>query len=218
MSRFARVALRSLPRARPTVTPARLALPSTPASSRVPAMSRSYATPPDTPSAGDTGLAHAQTLLEDGTRALEDGDLSKARALYTESVGARATSGGWFNLGVVEYQLGNLPAAIDAWRSSIALEPSADAYTNLGSAYMMSKPPNAPEAIKALTAAMSISPEDAEIQYNLAAILESTDNLDTALTLYKKAHAGGIERAAANARNVGGKILAKKLKEEGENK
>lgn len=118
-----------------------------------------------------------------------------------------------------------MPSAIDAWKNSIALEPSADAYTNLGSAYMMSEPRQPAEAIKALTAAMEISPEDPEIQYNLAAVLESSellkgrtlttdDKLETALTLYKKALAGGIERAENNVRNVGGKILAKKLAEE----
>jgi len=32
--------------------------------------------------------------------------------------------------------------------------------------------------------------------------------------LYKKAQAGGIERAAINVRNVGAKILAKRMKEE----
>lgn len=40
---------------------------------------------------------------------------------------------------------------------------------------MMSQPPNAPEAIKALTAALEIAPEDPEIQYNLAAILEASE-------------------------------------------
>lgn len=78
----------------------------------------------------------------------------------------------------------------------------------------MNKPSQPAEAIKALTAAMEIAPDDPEIQFNLAATLESTDALDTALTLYKKAHAGGVERAATNIRNVGAKLLAKRLKTE----
>jgi hypothetical protein len=40
---------------------------------------------------------------------------------------------------------------------------------------MMSKPPQTAEAIKALTAAMNIAPEDPEIQFNLAAVLESSE-------------------------------------------
>lgn len=42
----------------------------------------------------------------------------------------------------------------------------------------------------------------------------TADSLDMALQLYRKAQAGGIERAAANVRNVGAKILGKKMKEE----
>ncbi|GMK55150.1 hypothetical protein CspeluHIS016_0202060 [Cutaneotrichosporon spelunceum] len=179
-----------------------------------PSWSRAYASasPPVSPT--DPKLAHAQSLLEDGTRALEEGDMPRAKAAYEESIGVLPTSGAWFNLGVVEYQLSGPQGAIAAWKQSIALEPSADAYTNLGSAYMMCKPPQAAEAIKALTAAMEIAPHDPEVQFNLAAVLESTDQLDTALTLYRKALEGGIERALPNIRNIGGKILAKRLAEE----
>ncbi|RSH87976.1 uncharacterized protein EHS24_000499 [Apiotrichum porosum] len=215
-------ALRSV-RALSALRAARIASPSPMALAR-PAVSasapvfRRYASGPAPVSSMDGTLAHAQSLLDEGTRALEEGDLQRAQALYKESVAAKSTSGGWFNLGVVEYQLENREAAIEAWKQSIQLEPSADAYTNLGSAYMMSRPPQPAEAIKALTAAMEIAPEDPEVAFNLAAVLESTDSLETALTLYRKAQAGGIERAAANVRNVGAKILAKQMREEEANK
>ncbi|BEJ12174.1 hypothetical protein CspHIS471_0206340 [Cutaneotrichosporon sp. HIS471] len=176
--------------------------------------SRAYASAATPVSPTDPKLGHAQSLLDDGTRALEEGDLPRAKAAYEESISVMPTSGAWFNLGVVEYQLAGPLGAIEAWKQSIALEPSADAYTNLGSAYMMCKPPQTAEAIKALTAAMEIAPEDPEIQFNLAAVLESTDQLDTALTLYRKALSGGVERALANIRNIGGKILAKRLSDE----
>lgn len=39
-------------------------------------------------------------------------------------------------------------------------------------------------------------------------------NLDTALTLYKKAQSGGIERAAQNVRNVSAKLLGQKVAEQ----
>lgn len=39
-------------------------------------------------------------------------------------------------------------------------------------------------------------------------------NLDTALTLYKKAQSGGIERAAQNVRNVSAKLLGQKATEQ----
>ncbi|KAL7420774.1 hypothetical protein Q5752_004726 [Cryptotrichosporon argae] len=180
--------------------------------------SRSYATAPSPISASDPSLARAQELLERGTRALEDGDMENARESYRASVGVQPTSGAWFNLGVCEYQLGKLDDAVKAWQASIALEPSADAYTNIGSAHMMARPPRPAEAVKALTSAMQLAPEDPEIQFNLAAILESTGKLDTALALYRRAHAGGIERAAANIRNLGGKILAQRVEGEKEGK
>lgn len=44
------------------------------------------------------------------------------------------------------------------------------------------------------------------------------NSLEQALALYKKAHSGGIERAATNVRNVGAKILAQRMKEEEQNK
>jgi Tfp pilus assembly protein PilF len=93
-------------------------------------LTAAYATGPNPPSTSDSVLGHAQALLDDGTRALEEGDLQRAKGLYQQSVATKETSGGFFNLGVCEYQLGNLAGAIESWKSSIRLEPSADAYTS----------------------------------------------------------------------------------------
>lgn len=65
-----------------------------------------YASGPQPVSPTDPKLIQAQSLLEDGTRALEEGDLPRAKAAYEESIKSMPTSGAWFNLGVVEYQLG----------------------------------------------------------------------------------------------------------------
>ncbi|OWZ50304.1 hypothetical protein C349_06741 [Cryptococcus neoformans var. grubii Br795] len=176
---------------------------------------RAYATSSSSPSSAiDPSLTRAQDLLESGTRALEEGDISTARNLYKESVDVKETSEGWHNLANCEYHLQNKEAAIQAWEKSIALQPSADAHTNLASAYIFDKPPKPAFAIKHLTKALELSPEDPEIAFNLAAVLESTGNLDTALTLYKKAQSGGIERAAQNVRNVSAKLLGQKAAEQ----
>ncbi|AAW47066.2 hypothetical protein CNN01320 [Cryptococcus deneoformans JEC21] len=176
---------------------------------------RAYATSSPSPSSAiDPSLTRAQDLLESGTRALEDGDISTARNLYKESVEVKETSEGWHNLANCEYHLQNKEAAIQAWEKSLALQPSADAHTNLASAYIFDKPPKPAFAIKHLTKALELSPEDPEIAFNLAAVLESTGNLDTALTLYKKAQSGGIERAAQNVRNVSAKLLGQKVAEQ----
>lgn len=46
--------------------------------------------------------------------------------------------------------MGDVPKAIDAFERSLVLEPSADAHTNVASAYILSTPPNAPKAIEHL--------------------------------------------------------------------
>ncbi|WVF69003.1 hypothetical protein IAT40_003777 [Kwoniella sp. CBS 6097] len=175
---------------------------------------RGYATASSDASTIDPTLTRALDLLESGTRALEEGDLVAAAKLYRESVEVKETSEGWHNLGNCEYHLQNKVAAVEAWGKSIELQPSADAHTNLASAYVLDNPPKPALAIKHLTAALELTPEDPEIAFNLAAVLESTGNLETALTLYKKAQSGGIERAAQNVRNVSAKILGQRAKDE----
>ncbi|ORX37227.1 hypothetical protein BD324DRAFT_650833 [Kockovaella imperatae] len=160
------------------------------------------------PSSTDPSFAKALRLLEDGTRLIESGDVQGALEKYKESVNVKETSGGYFNLGVCEYTQNNHPGAIKAWERSIALTPSADAYTNLASAYIMMKPPQAALAIKHLTSALELTPDDPEVAFNLAAILESTGNLEASLKMYERAEKGGIERAGQNIRSVSAKILA----------
>ncbi|KAK6908009.1 hypothetical protein I204_05984 [Kwoniella mangroviensis CBS 8886] len=173
---------------------------------------RGYATSSGEATTVDPAFTKALDLLEAGTRALEDGDLSKAAKLYRESVEAKETSEGWHNLGNCEYHLQNKVAAVEAWGKSIELQPSADAHTNLASAYVLDNPPKPALAIKHLTSALELSPEDPEIAFNLAAVLESTGQLEPSLTLYKKAQSGGIERAAQNVRNVSAKLIGERAK------
>jgi len=56
--------------------------------------------------------------------------------------------------------------------------------------------------------ASSISPEDPEIAFNLAAVLEATGKLEEALEQYKRSETYGVERAKMHIRNVSAKILA----------
>lgn len=78
--------------------------------------------------------------------------------------------------------------------------------------------------------ASSLSPEDGEIAFNLAAVLEACGQLEEALEQYRKSKEFGVDRAAMHMRNVSpgnhsypiiephasqvsAKILGKKLKE-----
>jgi len=62
-------------------------------------------------------------------------------------------------------------------------------------------------ALHHLEIASSLSPEDPEIAFNHAAVLEAIGRLDEALEKYKLSQQFGVERAAIHIRNVSAKIL-----------
>lgn len=106
ISRTARFAARTIrPSLRPTFLPARPASfrhvsASTPIQSQT-LLSRRYASSgTDSSTAEDPTLARSIELLEQGTSALEQGDLEGAKKFYKQSVDVKSSSGGWFNLGV----------------------------------------------------------------------------------------------------------------------
>lgn len=76
---------------------------------------------------------------------------------------------------------------------------------------MLSKPSRPDLAVSHLKTAAEITPEDPEIQYNLAAVLEACEQLEEALTAYKRALEGGIQRAEQNIRNCSAKLLSAKF-------
>lgn len=176
-------------------------------------LDRSYATSTTaTSSSLDPADEESQRFLEEGTTHLEAGDLSSAKACYQRSLSIKRNSSALFNLGVCLYHDRDLAAAIDAWNESLELSPdSADAHTNLASAYVLSKPSRPDLAVSHLKTAASITPEDPEIQYNLAAVLEACEQLEDALTAYKRALDGGIQRAEQNIRNCSAKLLSAKF-------
>jgi hypothetical protein len=61
--------------------------------------------------------------------------------------------------------------------------------------------------------AASLSPEDPEIAFNLAAVLEASGRLEEGLVQYKRSEEHGVERAAIHIRNVSAKILEQKMKD-----
>ncbi|KAF8845170.1 TPR-like protein [Paxillus ammoniavirescens] len=151
--------------------------------------------------------------LEQGTQKLEEGDVQGAKELYKRSVEVKRNASSLFNLGVTHYHLKEFDDAIAAWKESITLQPtSADTHTNLASAYIISPISRPDLALHHLHIAATLSPEDPEIAFNLAAVLEATGQLEEALKYYKLSQENGVERAAMHVRNVGAKILGKKIK------
>ncbi|WFD40890.1 uncharacterized protein MJAP1_003881 [Malassezia japonica] len=157
----------------------------------------------------------SQRHLELGTLALEMGDLEKAIAEYQKSIEVQENASAYYNIGVCKYQEQDLEGAISAWKEALRLSPdSPDAHTNLASAYVMSKPSRPDLAIEHLQTAASQTPDDAEIQFNLGAVLEACEQLEGAVEAYKKASLGGIERAEQNVRNCTAKLMAARLEVE----
>ncbi|KAI0654879.1 hypothetical protein C8Q70DRAFT_1058059 [Cubamyces menziesii] len=164
-------------------------------------------------SAVDPAEVEAMQCLEEGTQKLEEGDVQAAKALYKRSVDMKRTASALFNLGVTHYHLKEYDEAISSWKEAIALQPSsADAHTNLASAYIVSPVSRPDLALHHLRVAASLAPEDAEIAFNLAAVLEACGFLEEALEQYKRSKEFGVDRAAMHIRNVSAKILGKKMK------
>ncbi|KAF8998553.1 hypothetical protein BDQ17DRAFT_1247511, partial [Cyathus striatus] len=166
-------------------------------------------TPHSTPS--DPAEAEALRCLELGTAKLEEGDVQAAKELYKRSAEIKRNASSLFNLGVTHYHLKEYDQAIAAWKESIALQPSSpDAHTNLASAYIISPVSRPDLALHHLEIASSLSPEDPEIAFNHAAVLEATGRLEEALEKYKRSKEYGVERAAVHIRNVSAKILGQR--------
>ncbi|KAF8517987.1 TPR-like protein [Hysterangium stoloniferum] len=183
---------------------------------RIPSLARRWATSTTPHSvAADPAEAEAISCLEKGTQKLEEGDVEAARTLYQRSVEIKRTASSLFNLGVTHYHLKDFKQAIEAWNECVALSPnSADAHTNLASAYILSSQAPRPDlALQHLQIASDLSPEDPEIAFNLAAVLEACGHLENALEHYKRAKKYGVEKAEVHIRNISAKILGKKMKD-----
>ncbi|KAF5369234.1 hypothetical protein D9757_010021 [Collybiopsis confluens] len=151
----------------------------------------------------DPAEVEALNCLEQGTRLLEEGDVEGAKGLYKRSAEINRNASSLYNLGVTHYHLKEFDEAIASWKECIELQPSSpDAHTNLASAYIVSPLPRPDLASHHLQIASSLSPEDPEIAFNLAAVLEATGKLEEALEQYKRSETYGIERAKLHIRNV----------------
>ncbi|KAG8718449.1 hypothetical protein FRC08_005255 [Ceratobasidium sp. 394] len=161
----------------------------------------------------DPAEMEALLTLEEGTRKLEEGDVEGARALYQRSVDVKPNASNLFNLGVTKYHAKDFDGAIENWKESIELQPdSPDAHTNLASAYIMNPVPKPQLALQHLRIAVQLSPQDPEIAFNLAAVLEACGQLEESLKYYTLSQENGVERAAIHIRNVGAKILGQRAK------
>lgn len=157
--------------------------------------------------ASDPAEEEALLCLEQGTQKLEEGDVEGAKNLYQRSVNIKRNASSLFNLGVTHYHLKEFDAAIHSWTSAIELQPaSADAHTNLASAYL-NHPQSRPDlAFQHLQIAAKLAPEDPEIAFNLASVLEAFGHLPEALRYYKRSKQYGVDRAAVHIKDISERI------------
>ncbi|KAH9975887.1 hypothetical protein BGW80DRAFT_69229 [Lactifluus volemus] len=157
--------------------------------------------------ASDPAEEEALLCLEQGTQKLEEGDVEGAKKLYQRSVDIKCNASSLFNLGVTHYHLKEFDEAIHSWRSAIELQPSsADAHTNLASAYLNHSQSRPDLALQHLQIAAKLAPEDPEMAFNLASILEAFDRLPEALEYYMRSKRYGVDRAAVHIKDVSAKI------------
>jgi tetratricopeptide (TPR) repeat protein len=157
--------------------------------------------------ASDPAEEEAVLCLEQGTQKLEEGDVEGAKKLYQRSVDIKRNASSLFNLGVTHYHLKEFDEAIHSWSSAIELQPSsADTHTNLASAYLSHSQSRPDLALQHLQTAAKLAPEDPEIAFNLASVLEAFGRLPEALENYKRSKRYGVDRAAVHIKDVSAKI------------
>jgi TolB-like protein/Flp pilus assembly protein TadD/DNA-binding winged helix-turn-helix (wHTH) protein len=92
----------------------------------------------------------------------------------------------WSNLGAILQMKGDLDGALAAFRRSLQLEPSKDAYSNLGTTYFYSN--RFPEAVENYERAAAMGEHDYVIQGNLAdALWQAPGRRDAAVARYRRA-------------------------------
>ncbi|KAH9989820.1 hypothetical protein BJV77DRAFT_948061, partial [Russula vinacea] len=154
--------------------------------------------------ASDPAEEEAVLCLEQGTQKLEEGDVEGAKKLYQRSVDIKRNASSLFNLGVTHYHLKEFDEAIHSWSSAIELQPSsADAHTNLASAYLTHSQSRPDLALQHLQTAAKLAPEDPEIAFNLASVLEACYWASPeALECYKRSKRYGVDRATVHIKDV----------------
>ncbi|KAJ3024202.1 hypothetical protein HKX48_004475 [Thoreauomyces humboldtii] len=164
--------------------------------------------PSATKAESSTENAKSLQFYHEGLKKWNADDPQGAIDCYFKSIEEKPSSDAYYNIGNCYLQLGDHEAAALAWAQSIELAPDrSDARVNLGNVYAMVLK-ETDKALPQLAEAVRLDPEDGEIQYNYAAMLDSAGQLDKAVEHYKLAVKLGVPRAEKNLRNALARLLA----------
>lgn len=153
-------------------------------------------------------MVAAQEDLDAGVRLMEEGHVQLAMDKFHNSVLLNPTATGYYNQGVGYYSMNDVSSAIKVWEKAVGMQPDmADAYCNLANAYISNRK-DAKTALNMISTAARLSPEDPEIQFNYAVILDRAGELEKAVKQYRVASKLGVVKADQLARNAGAKLLA----------
>lgn len=128
-----------------------------------------------------------QKLLVTAQLQHRSGELAQAEACYLALLEALPRNADlWHIAGVLAFQQGRLPVAIDRFRHAIGIQPNfPQALNNLALACKASG--QIQEAADAFAAALQAKPDYAEAAYNLALLREALGEFDGAETAYRAA-------------------------------
>jgi len=145
-------------------------------------------------------------VLEEALSLHRKGKLAEAAVLYRRILARNPNDADALHLlGVIEFQRGNPPVAIDLISRAIKLDPGkASFYANLGLAYRDLK--RFDEALACYERALAIKPDDADTLNNRGNLLRDLKRFDDALTSYARALA--IKPDFADALNNRGATLS----------
>ena len=137
-----------------------------------------------------------------------EGRLELARACYAQLTAWRpGFPDGWFELGLIEQDLGDLRAAIAAFEEGLRLRPGvAVRLDQYGVALQLMG--RADEARAAYGRAIAAAPEEASAYFNLGTLEEAAGRMDASLASYRAALSAEPDDEARVHNNLGGVLLA----------
>ena len=129
------------------------------------------------------------------------GDHDAARREFQSLTGTSLAASAYQNLGVMENELGNLDAALDAFRQSALLRPNSEMFNAIGGLYIRKGMPD--RAISELQKALERRPDNGQAHINMALAYQNKGQIDEAkriLEEFIQTYPGSRYRVEARAR------------------